>query len=120
MRLTTAQRRILTLLRDEEDKMLSAPEERYENPADEIVCSGRECWIGLERTSWPLVLRLLRILAVSDRSDHGFGDNVQRFRINATGRCFLKDESQIDNVISFLRRNEPFTIKNGEVVKMAG
>lgn len=118
MRLTPTQRRVLTTLRDAEDKMLANPERSLDTEADEIVCGGGECWLGLARTNWRLVRGLLRILAISDRSDQGMKDEVLRFRINATGRIFLKDESQIDNVMDYMRRGIAFTQRDGKIVPL--
>lgn len=120
VKLTAAQRRVLTTLRDDEDRMLANPDKPLEDLADEIVCQGLECWMGLTRTNWRVVRGLLHILAISDRSDHGngMGTDVQRFRINATGRIYLKDESQIDNVLNFMRQGKSFTHRDGKIVPL--
>lgn len=122
MKLTKAQRRVLEWLREAEDSNTAADTDasRAIYDHDEIVCQGIECWIGLERTNWRVVLGLLRLIAISDRSDEGnsMGGDVRRFRLNETGRNYLKDETQIDAVLTALRDNRPITWRDGKVVPM--
>lgn len=115
--LSRAQRRILERLRDAEDRINGEADEA-EYPEYEIVCEGLQCYIGLEKTNWILVLALLRIMAISDRSDHGFDDKVRRFQINECGRNFLKDESQIDVVRSALVEGGAWTWERGKYVRL--
>jgi hypothetical protein len=102
--LTPAQRRVLTLLRDKQ------------YPDNEIVCDGRECWLGPSRTSWRLVNALLGMTAVSDVSDEGGG--CRRFTINETGTHILADESQIQAVATALLKGGAWTWKDGKLVPM--
>lgn len=62
----------------------------HENEADgELVSEGREVWLGLERTSLPVVYALLRACAIKDVSDSRH-DGMRRYVINETGREVLE------------------------------
>lgn len=52
----------------------------------EIVCSGGECWIGLERTSYATVNQLLQAVFVS-ADDLG---GAEHYAINESGRRFIQ------------------------------
>lgn len=102
--LTAAQRRVLTQMRDKE------------YPDNEIVCSGVECWIGTERTSWKLVRSLLCMVAVSDASDEGGG--AHRYTINETGKHILNDESNIQAVAAAMLKGGAWTWDGDKLVLM--
>lgn len=117
MRLTVAQRRVLEHLRDAEGAATKAAD-NYEYPEYEIVAEGIECFIGTKRTNFRLVKALLKIMAISDVSDGGYGAIFRRFQINETGRAYLADESQIDVVMRCLARGQNITFKDGRVVEI--
>lgn len=50
----------------------------------ELVCDGRQCWVGLEQTSRAVVNELLREALIRDTSDVGKG--AERYTLNEDGR----------------------------------
>lgn len=100
--LTLSEREILTILRDKE------------YPDNEIVCDGRECWIGLRRTTWRLVNSLLGMMAISDVSDEGRG--ARRFIINESGKNILADESNIQRLCTAVLKGGAWHWENGKLV----
>ncbi len=50
----------------------------------ELVCEGRQCWVGLERTSRAVVTELLREALIRDTGESGKG--VERYTLNEDGR----------------------------------
>ena len=102
--LTKAQRVVLAELRD------------TEYPDNEIVCDGRECWIGQRRTSWRVVNSLLCMMAVSDCSDTSRG--ARRFIINETGKNILADERNIPAVVALVQKGGAWTWKDGKLIEL--
>lgn len=100
--LTPAERAVLRQLQD------------AEYPDNEIVCDGRECWIGDRRTTWRVVNSLLGMVAISDVSDEGKG--ARRFTINESGRHILADESNIQRLATAILKSGAWTWKDGKLV----
>ena len=73
-------------------------EERYEDA--EIVCDGRECWIGLEKTSRQIVYQLLRLCVIGDVSDGG----TERYTLNEEGRKVVNDPTYVPIICKTLGR----------------
>jgi hypothetical protein len=111
MKLTEAQRRLLTRLRDA--RLGEAERDPYEYPEDEVVCSGIHCYLGTDHVSYRTVQSLLRLVALSD---HGEAGGLRRFHINETGEHLLADESQIDVLVRALAEGGSWTWKAGKLV----
>ena len=62
----------------------------------EIVCSGRDCWIGDHPVASRTVDRLLTAFAISDVSE---GAKTRRYVINGTGRAILADPLVAEEVM---------------------
>lgn len=82
---------------------------------NEIVCEGRECWIGSVRIHRSTLNKLLRLLAVRDVSDV---KGLERYTINSTGQQLLKHPALEHKIPRALADGGPFQIKNGEIVWM--
>ena len=102
-KLTRAQRRVLTQMRD------------AEYPDNELICDGLECWIGRTRTSWRVVNALCWMMAISDCSDE---NGCPRFAITETGVHILKDESNVEQVINAARKGGAWTWRFGVLTMM--
>jgi hypothetical protein len=101
------------------EKMLSVlramiqAEETGEYEDAEIVCSGRECWLGLDKVASRTVDRLLGCMAISDISDDR---RTQRYVINGTGRAIVEDPSVADAVVEALRRGGAFDERGRPII----
>lgn len=75
---------------------MAGAEDRGEYEDAEIVCSGFECWLGLERVSRRTVTNLLRHACVSDQSDGGL---AERYVLTGTGRASIHDPECAERVL---------------------
>ena len=66
----------------------------------EIVCEGRECWLGLRRVSKACVNELLRLCLLHDDSEQGKG--VERYTLNSEGRAIVLDEKYTPLIVRAL------------------
>ncbi len=71
-------------------RMLEAEQAEQFDDA-ELVCDGRQCWIGLEQTARAVVNELLREVLIRDTSDGGKG--AERYTLNEDGRRAAADPS---------------------------
>ncbi len=69
-------------------RMLEAEQaEQFEDA--ELVCEGRQCWVGLEQTSRAVVNELLREVLIRDIGEGGKG--AERYTLNEDGRLAAAD-----------------------------
>jgi len=66
----------------------------------EIVCEGRDCYIGLTSISKATVNQLLRLVLIRDDSDWGGG--MERYSLNEEGRAMVKDPNYIPKIVPIL------------------
>lgn len=81
-------------------------QDRGRHSGAEIVCDGRQCWLGGCRVSTATVRSLLRLVAISEEET---SPGVFRYTINDCGRALLKDESNARRVLGALAAGRPFT-----------
>lgn len=82
--ISAAARRHLQRLKDAED--------RDDFDDAEIVCEGRECYIGTDAIAKRVVFELLRLCLLKDESEQGKG--VERYTINEEGRAIAATRSR--------------------------
>lgn len=58
------------------------------NDENDIMCDGKEVWVGWEQSNWKLVLNLLRLCVIS--KDSYSSGSTERFHINETGKKALE------------------------------
>jgi hypothetical protein len=66
----------------------------------EIVCEGRECWIGLTKIARRTLNELLRLCLVHDDSEQGKG--VERYTLNSEGRAMVADPNYVPMIAKLL------------------
>src|SRR5437764_89330 len=94
--LTKTQREVLEILANSRS-----------HDTDDILCEGRECWVGPRRISMATVNALNRVCLLH-REDSSQG--CERFTINSFGRRALEDESVILTIHEAMRTNRPITL----------
>jgi len=72
VKVSPAARKVLEWLRDHEND-------------DDLITGGVEVWYGLNRTSWPTLMQLLRLCFVSQNSVE-----QSHYHINESGKRFLE------------------------------
>ena len=80
-------------------KMVAADaDEDYEDA--ELVCEGRECWLGHWRIRRAAVNELLLNCLISDRGEE---KGIERFAINEDGRKAAIDRSYVNQALAARR-----------------
>lgn len=79
--------------------MLEA-EEAEDFDEAEIVCEGRECWLGLGKISRKTVYQLLQLCLISDSGEKGKG--VERYVLNEEGRAMARDPLYVPKIVAIL------------------
>ena len=70
----------------------------------EIVCEGRDCYVGLDSISKATVNELLRVVLIHDDSDQG--GKVERYSLNEEGRATVKNPNYIPKIVPLLAAAE--------------
>lgn len=91
---------------------MAAQEDELEG---EIVCEGREIWIGYTRIGAGTLNQLLRLLAVRDVSE---GNGLRRFAINDTGKALVANPFLESALAQAIALGKPFTIIDGKIQDM--
>lgn len=92
-------------------------EARGDHEGAEIVCGSRECWLGYRRVQRGTVRKLLRMLAISDRSEEGAA--LERYAINDTGRAILRRPALVGDINRALISGGAFKIADDQLVPLA-
>jgi hypothetical protein len=82
----------------------------------EIVCGGKECWLGDRRVQRRTVIWLLRMMAISDRSEEGAA--LERYCINDTGRAILRRPALVGDINRALVAGGAFRIENDQIIAL--
>lgn len=96
MTLSVAARRVL--------QRMKAAEDADDLDNAEIVCEGRICYVGLDRTTKGVVYELLRYVLIHDDSEQGKG--VERYTLNEEGRAILADPNYVPLITRVLSGGE--------------
>lgn len=97
-------------------KALADAEDCGDDYAAEIVCSGIECYIGHDKTSWRTVNALLSCTAISKDA---YGGGCEHFTINSTGRAILRRPELADEVFeAMVRGGGSWTIRDDRLVPL--
>lgn len=65
----------------------------------ELVCSGRDAYVGLHSTSRAVVNELLRMVLVRDAGEHGIANGLERYTVNSDGRKAAEDPTYINSAL---------------------
>lgn len=84
-------------------KRMKAAEDADDLYSAEIVCEGRECYVGLDRIAKATVFELLRYVLIHDDSEQGKG--VERYTLNEEGRAILADPNYQPKILAALRES---------------
>ncbi len=83
----------------------------------EIVCEGRECWVGSRRISKRTVNGLLRLMAIS-RSSYGGDDAMELYTINLTGRSLIARPAFEAELLAAIAKRKPFMVTEDHKIKV--
>ena len=78
----------------------------------EIVVDGRSAFLGLDPVPGKIIIELLSVMSISDRSD---GGSLMRYAINGPGRDICADPSLASRIQLAIAEGKPFTIAAGQI-----
>jgi len=83
----------------------------------ELVCSGIEVWVGLERTSHSILKKLLQLCLVSKESNPG-GYDI--YILNSDGRQIIDDPTYEPPIVDILRKKAGTSIQARDLLDQIG